>query len=60
MTMMPCPTCDGGGQTLYRGASHYGYDDPDYWDTCVICGGEGALPASMFSGEPAEADLPPQ
>ena len=54
--MVPCPTCDGSGLTLYRGASHRDYDEPDYWDTCGICGGEGELPASMFSDEPAGED----
>lgn len=44
-----CTTCDGSGQSVYRGAAQHGYDDPDYTDTCGICGGTGELPASMFS-----------
>jgi len=46
--MVACPTCDGTGQTLYRGAAHRGYDEPDYWDACGICGSTGEVPASMF------------
>ena len=46
--MAPCPTCDGTGQSLYRGTACRGYDEPDYWDTCGICGGTREVPASMF------------
>jgi DnaJ-class molecular chaperone len=52
--MVPCSTCDGTGQTMVRGESHYGYDEPDYMDTCGICGGTGELPARMFT----DADEP--
>jgi len=52
--MVPCTTCDGTGQTMQRGASHRDYDEPDYMDTCGICGGSGELPARMFSDEPHE------
>ncbi len=31
--MVPCTTCDGTGQTMHRGETHRGYDDPDYMDT---------------------------
>jgi hypothetical protein len=47
--VVPCPTCEGQGVTMMRGDSHRTYDDPDYMDTCVICGGARVLPASMFS-----------
>ncbi len=47
--MVPCTTCDGTGQTMHRGETHRGYDDPDYMDTCGICGGTRELPASMFA-----------
>lgn len=46
--MTRCPTCDGTGETLYRGRSHRDYDEPDYYGQCAICGGEGFLPSSMF------------
>jgi hypothetical protein len=46
--MVGCPSCDGTGQSLVRGAAMRGYDEPDYWGTCGICGGGGYLPASMF------------
>jgi len=49
-----CTTCDGSGQSIYRGAAHRTYDEPDYEDTCAICGGTGTLPVSMFSDEPAD------
>ena len=48
--MVPCPTCDGTGQSTYRGAAMRGYDEPDYVDTCEICGGTREVPASMFAG----------
>ena len=54
--MVPCTTCDGQRQVLMRGAAHRGYDDPDYWDTCGICGGTGELPASMFTATEDDAD----
>lgn len=55
--MVPCPTCDGTGSAMMRGETHRGYDDPDYLDTCAICGGSGELPASMFGGaDDAEED----
>lgn len=47
--MVSCPTCDGTGVSLYRGESHRDYDEPDYWDKCAICGGDGYVPASMFT-----------
>jgi hypothetical protein len=47
-----CTTCDGRGRSIYRGDSHETYDDPDYEDTCAICGGEQTLRASMFSTAP--------
>lgn len=53
--MTTCTTCDGQGQTLMRGDTHRSYDDPDYWDTCGICGGSGELPLSMFT-EATEKD----
>ena len=53
---MTCPTCDGTGTTIYRGATRHGYDEPDYPGACGICGGTGELPAAMFSDEPAEDD----
>ena len=49
--MTACPTCDGTGQTMMRGDVHRGYDDPDYMDTCGICGGTGELPVSMFTAD---------
>ena len=55
--MVPCTTCDGTGQTMMRGETHRGYDDPDYMDTCGICGGSRELPARMFSdAESADDD----
>jgi hypothetical protein len=51
-----CTTCNGTGVSTYRGASHRTYDEPDYEDTCAICGGSGTLPVSMFSDEPGEDD----
>jgi DnaJ-class molecular chaperone len=47
--MVPCPTCNGTGETMMRGDTHRGYDDPDYLDTCGICGGSREVPASMFT-----------
>jgi DnaJ-class molecular chaperone len=47
--MVTCTTCDGAGQAMMRGASHRDYDEPDYMDTCGICGGTGELPARMFT-----------
>lgn len=49
--MTRCPTCNGTGSTLMRGAAMRGYDEPDYWDSCGICGGSGEVPASMFTSE---------
>jgi hypothetical protein len=52
----PCGTCNGTGESLMRGEAHRGYDAPDYWDTCAICGGEGYEPSPMvvdaFPDEP--------
>jgi hypothetical protein len=52
--MVACPTCDGTGQSVYRGAPMRGYDEPDYEDACGICGGSGELPASMFVSDDGE------
>ena len=54
--MAPCPTCDGTGSTLMRGASMRGYDEPDFWDSCGICGGSGEVPASMFTDAPDDEE----
>ena len=51
--MLPCPTCDGTGMCEFRGESHRTHDEPNYMDTCGICGGTGELPASMFPDDPA-------
>jgi hypothetical protein len=58
METTDCTTCDGQGQSMMRGESHRDYDDPDYMDTCGICGGSGQLPLSMFAADdtPGEDD----
>jgi hypothetical protein len=51
-----CTTCDGSGQSTYRGESHRTYDEPDYEGPCAICGGSGTLPVSMFSDAEEDED----
>ena len=54
--MSVCPACGGTGVSTYRGAACEGYDEPDYVDTCQICGGERVVPASMFADPGAYDD----
>lgn len=64
-----CPTCEGTGQTLYRGEVRCYYDEPDYYGECGACGGSGedattvvacyphqALPAGWYWATRAELD----
>jgi len=55
MDVIPCPTCDGTGTTVYRGEVHQGYDDPDYADSCAICGGTGEVPRAFYLGTDEDA-----
>jgi hypothetical protein len=52
-----CPACNGTGIVMMRGAACHGYDEPDFPDTCGICGGNRVMPVSMLNPypDPSEA-----